>query len=229
MNHLNDIVRLLQRQTRAAMAEYEGHPTGARLLQGTLSKEEYLGWLIQVYKYVSHSSRFLSTAAAALGATYAETSELLYKKAADEAGHEAWAEADAIALGLDRAVVRSTPTAPATAAYLAWNEFMVQEHPIAFLGTAFVLESISRERASTAAQNLCTHSGIEGIRGAVSFLVKHGEADVGHVDELLQAVGKVMDVGALAKVALSAQVTTVLQPAFVVPLSHPANSQGALS
>lgn len=229
MNRPDDIVGQLQRQTRAAVAEYEGHPAGARLLRGRLSKDEYLGWLIQVHKYVSHSSRFLSTAAAALRDRDAHISELLDQKAADEAGHEDWAEADAVALGLDRSVIRSTPVAPATAAYLAWNEFMVQSHPIAFLGTAFVLESISRERAATAARNLCMHSGIAGIQGAVSFLLKHGESDVAHVDELLEAVGKIADVGALAKVALAAQVVTVLQPGFVVPLSLPASAVGPLS
>jgi pyrroloquinoline quinone (PQQ) biosynthesis protein C len=78
------------------------------------------------------------------------------------------------------------------AAYNAWTKYAASSpFPIAYLGVAYVLENLAVERAAAAANALRKSGRIANIAAAVSFLVGHGVADVGHVAELEDVLERV--------------------------------------
>jgi pyrroloquinoline quinone (PQQ) biosynthesis protein C len=114
-----------------------------------------------------------------------EFAEILALKASQEASHELWALADAMALGESEEAVITAPPSLVGNLYIAWNQFIVEgPTPIAFLGTAYTLERLSIERGAVAVSNLRAHSTIPGIQQALTFLEGHAYEDLSHTDLL---------------------------------------------
>jgi pyrroloquinoline quinone (PQQ) biosynthesis protein C len=137
--------------------------------------------------------------------------ELLVQKAGEETGHERWLLADLRNLGWSAERVEATPLAPAVAAYVAWNRFTTEAgSPTAFLGTAYVLESLSVVRAGVAVEALLARGTIPNIRKAVTFLRGHAGADIEHIAELAAVLRSLTDPEEQRAVVLSARTTRAL-------------------
>jgi len=171
---------------QALLDDIAAHPFGRRLLQGKITKKEYVAFLVQSYLYVVHTRPLLRRAGERLAQQGREQLATLYsKKAEEESGHEQWVLNDLQAIGENPDIVHHTKKAPSVAAYLAWNSFTVEHgSPVAFLGTAYVLESGGAIGVGSIVKNLVEHSGIRGIERGVQFLQGHADADVEHVSHL---------------------------------------------
>jgi len=171
---------------RALLDDIDAHPFGRRLLQGNITQKEYVAFLVQSYLYVVHTRPLLRRAGERLAREGRKQLATLYvQKAEEENGHEAWVLDDLQAIGENPDIVRHTKPAPGVAAYIAWNSFTVDHgSPVAFLGTAYVLESGGAIRVSSIVKNLVAHSGIRGIECGVRFLQGHADADIEHVSQL---------------------------------------------
>lgn len=183
-----NLIQDLDQTTRGLLRDLDAEPFAARLLAGAVTTDEYASFLVQTYLYVRHTRPLLRSAARRLlsdAAARPDLAELFQRKADEEDGHERWALADLCAIGRDEGEARCATPTPAVAAYIAWNAFTVASgSPVAFLGTAYVLEALSVARAAETAKNLVAQSGIPGIERAVTFLRGHADADTDHVEQL---------------------------------------------
>lgn len=157
------------------------------LFDGTATKELYIAFLQETWHYVRFTSGTLLLAGERLSklGQHGWLAEVLIEKAEEEQGHDLWALADLAALGTTERQVKETSPSPPVAAYNAWTSFVATSpFPIAYLGVAYALENLAVQRASKAADALRKTGRIPNIANAVSYLVGHGEADIGHVAEL---------------------------------------------
>lgn len=184
-----NLISELNHTTLGLLQDLGGEPFAQRLLAGAITADEYASFLAQTYLYVRYTRPLLRLAARRLSerADRPELAALFQQKADEEDGHEQWALADLVAIGRDADEARRASPTPAVAAYIAWNSFTVEcGSPVAFLGTAYVLEALSAARAAETAKNLVAESGIPGIERAVVFLRGHADADTSHVEHLGQ-------------------------------------------
>ena len=216
------LVEELERETRRLTCWLRANAAARRILDGTTDLAGYVQFLSQTYHYVRWTRPLLARAGEQLRrlGRYPALAELFAVKAREEAGHEQWALADLRALGRDPAAIANEPPTAAVSAYLAWNRFTVESaSPVAFLGTAYVLEGLSVHCGEEAVRNLCRNSTIPGIAGAVSFVRGHAGADVDHMEQLRSLFSQVLGTRDRTAVLLSARVTrTLYQGLFAYPV-----------
>lgn len=208
-----DVVTMLEQESRELIGWLDAHPRARRLFEGTMDAGEYAAFLVQTYHYVRWTTPLLALAGARMQhlGLHPQLAELLVQKASEEKGHEKWVQADLRALGWDAGVVERVGPSAAVAAYVAWNRFTAEAgSPTAFLGTAYVLESLSVQRAGLAAERLVLRGAIPGIHRAVTFLRGHADADGDHVGELAAVLRGLKSPAEQEALVLSARTTRVL-------------------
>jgi thiaminase len=176
-----DLIYQLDQEFQKLLTALDNNPIARRLYEGNPIGTEYEDFLIQVYKYVLNTSPFLARAAEVLVSRnqHPELAYLCAHKAIEE-DHAEWPLADLNELGVSKDVVDRTPPAVGVAIYNNWHISMIEKSPLVILGTAYMLESLSVQRAGKTARNLTERSGIRAVR----FLTGHDEADGGHVSQL---------------------------------------------
>ncbi len=210
MNSFVESLDLTVSELLGALAE---HPKARRLQEGDVSTEEYAAFLEQTYLYVRQTRPLLRRAGERLAAMRRAPSlaRLFLLKADEEEGHEKWVLADLAAIDRPMDERRLPQPCTAVAAYIAWNHFQVEAGwPLGFLGTAYVLESLSYARAGTTADNLVKKNCIPGIEQGVRFLKGHADADEHHLEMLRRVLGVVSLPSDREAIALSAEVTAAL-------------------
>jgi thiaminase len=210
-----DLITTLENESRELIHQLDAHPQVRQLFEGTLDAQAYTHYLVQTYHYVRWTMPMLALAGRrmTMQGRHPALASLLLHKAKEETGHERWLLADLHNLGWSTEAVERTPRCSAVDAYVAWNRFTAEAgSPIAFLGTAYVLEALSASRAGAAARNLLERGRIPGIRRAVTFLRGHGDADEGHVAELTSLLGALIDREEQEALLLSARTTRALYP-----------------
>jgi hypothetical protein len=210
---MNSLVETLDSAVAGLLDALDEQPTARRLLAGNVDIDEYAVFLEQTYLYVRHTRPLLRRAGQRLGALRraAPLAQLFLQKADEEDGHEKWVLADLDAI--NRSIDERRPPLPshAVAAYIAWNHFQVEAgSPLGFLGTAYVLESLSRACAGMTVKNLITKNHIPGIAHGVRFLKGHADADDDHREVLRCALGVISLPSDREAIALSAAVTATL-------------------
>lgn len=210
---MNTLVETLDLSVGDLLESLDEHPMAKRLQAGEVTIDEYVAFLEQTYLYVRQTRPLLRRAGERLldMRRAPALARLFLQKADEEEGHETWILEDLAAIGraLDE---RPAPTpSTAVAAYLAWNHFQVEAGwPLGFLGTAYVLESLSDARARVTAENLVKKNRIPGIAGGVKFLQGHADADEHHMSMLRRVLSVVSLPADQEAIALSAAVTTSL-------------------
>ena len=121
---------------------------------------------------------------------------------------------DLRALGANPEVIKATAVPNAVQAYVQWSLILAQEGSPAYLGAAYALEFLAMHRAKIAVDNLCARKLINNIECSVSFLTGHGEADVDHVAQLGDCLGRIEDDRDHDDIALSAAMMRSLYPRF---------------
>jgi hypothetical protein len=221
---LDDFVRTLEHDSRAWIDGI--HPSSylGRILHGDASLDEYTRFLVVTYRYVGWSGVLLAATAEGVqrGGRYPWLLGVLNAKAREEGSHDRWALSDLKALGRGATVAKTKPIPTAVDAYVQWSLTLAQDGSPAFLGAAYTLEFISMHRAKVTAENLCARAAIPNIQNAVSFLEGHGDADVGHIEEMNGLLRSITDPEDQAAILLSAAVMRTLYPRFFQPGAPPA-------
>ncbi|MCP3139291.1 iron-containing redox enzyme family protein [Pyxidicoccus xibeiensis] len=215
-----ELIRNLEQEAKSLVTALDVHPEARRLFEGTADAEQYAGYLVQTYHYVRWTAPLLGLAGRRmlrLG-RHPMLAELLVQKSREESGHERWLLADLRALGWSQERVEATPACAAVRAYVNWNRFTAEAGmPTAFLGTAYMLEHLSVERAGLAAERLVARGAIPNVRRAVTFLRGHAGADGDHVAELASVLSRLEDPAEQEALLLSARTTRALYPALFTP------------
>lgn len=181
--YMGDFVEVLE----SAVAPWRARMLDAQffrsLKDGTLRREHYARFLVEIYHYVKHSTRLLAAAAARLGPEKHRLFARFAEHMQEEAGHDQWALSDLEALGIAPARVVATTPLPATDAMVGYQYYAI-EHlgPISILGYIYALETLGSGASASVAEALKRVLGVGD--NAVTFLLGHGEADVGHVEKL---------------------------------------------
>ncbi|MFP2897135.1 iron-containing redox enzyme family protein [Corallococcus sp. 4LFB] len=207
----------LRHEARMLVRELDATPGARRLFEGRIRQDDYAHYLIQTYQYVRWSTEFLTESGERMKREGQHTAlaDLLLQKSREENGHERWLLQDLAALGWTQERVERAPVCSAVRAYVEWNRFTTLSGvPTAFLGTAYVLEFLSVNRAPGAVDRLIADSGIPNIHKAVLFLRGHGAADGDHVAELESVLRTLTSPEEQDALLLSARTTRALFPRF---------------
>jgi thiaminase len=170
----------IQRQKNMFIFELDRDPFFGRVFTGTISRIELVTLLQQSIHYVKHSATLLDVG----GQNAAGSKDILCRKADEERGHEAWAVADLLRLGVRKEQILRSRPAPAVARYCGYHRRAVKRCGKSFLSTAYLLESLAYERGGMTSENFSKRSRIPGVSRALTFIEKHAVADVQHIRDL---------------------------------------------
>jgi len=208
-------VAALEHEARSLLTTLDAHPAARRLFEGRIHAAGYAHYLVQTYHYVRWTTPLLAEAGHRLKqqGRHPLLAALLLQKANEERGHEKWLLADLKHLGWSAAQVEGVAPNPAVRAYVAWNRYTTcAGMPMAFLGTAYVLEYLSVQRAQATVARLLAANTIPNIHRAVTFLRGHGDADGDHVAGLTSLLSTLTAQDEQAALLLSARTTRALYP-----------------
>jgi pyrroloquinoline quinone (PQQ) biosynthesis protein C len=224
-----DWMDALEYEARTLVEELDVHPVARHLFEGSIGAGSYAHYLVQTYHYVRWTTPLLAEAGHRMKrlGRLPLLAELLLQKALEERGHERWLLADLKNLGWSAERVEGAERSPAVNAYIAWNRYTtLSGAPTAFLGTAYVLEYLSAQRASRTVGRLLAANAIPNIHKAVTFLRGHGNADGDHAAELVSVLRSLTDQEEQSALLLSAHTTRALYPGFFSEevVQHPART-----
>lgn len=214
MSH--DYVSILERESSALVDSIDRDPVIGSVIRGDASRETYVRFLVGTYHYLRWSGPLLAETAEGLrrSGRCPWLLAIVDAKTAEESPHDGWVLDDLRTCGVNVELVKAQPAPRAVEAYVQWSRTLSDEGSPAFLGAAYMLELMSMRRANMAAGNLRARKAIPNIEGAVSFLEGHGDADVGHIEELTAMLRLLTDPEDQAAIVLSAAVLRTLYPRF---------------
>jgi pyrroloquinoline quinone (PQQ) biosynthesis protein C len=152
----------------------------------------YPAFLVETYHYVKHSCDLMRQAYQGIEPGRRALRGFIEQHIGEEAGHEVWLLDDLERLGFDRdEVVRSEPlseTVDMIGAQLYVMRFM---RPAGLLGYVYLMESTPPN--ATFLRALADAYGLDP--GAMTFLLRHGEADIVHREELSNVLDTLIEPG----------------------------------
>jgi len=184
--------QLLQNETATAREHLLEAPVINKAISGTITHDEYLGFLTQAYHHVKHTVPLLMAA----GARLLEDKEWLRIAIAEyieeEIGHQEWILNDIAACGGDKEAVRQSQPAIETELMVAYAYDMIARvNPIGFFGMVHVLEGTSVTTADLAASGI--QKTLKLPDEAFSYLRSHGSLDQEHVKFFEELMNKIND------------------------------------
>ena len=170
--------RLIE-QSAAARAAFQALPILGEAVQGRVSREDYIAFLVQAYHHVRHTTPLLMACGSRLPARLEWLREAIAEYIEEEVGHQEWILDDLQALGVPRTAVINAGPSPATELMVAYAYDTIHRgNPVGFFGMVLVLEGTSVALATRAADV------IEGTLGlpkkAFRYLRSHGSLDIEH-------------------------------------------------
>ena len=170
----------LQTETELARAGLLTAPIINKALSGTITLDEYIGFLTQAYHHVKHTIPLLM----AVGARVPEEKEWLRTAIAEyieeELGHQEWILNDIAVCGADKEAVRNSNPAYATEIMVAYAYDLANRvNPLGFFGMVHVLEGTSITTADKAASGI--QKALNLPEEAFTYLRSHGALDIEHV------------------------------------------------
>lgn len=178
---MEDLVLLQQRTIERILAT----PIARGILSGDPDRNQYVGYLVNVFHYAKHSAQVISLAGSRCVERAPTLASYYFEHAGEELGHERWALSDLADLGVtEQAVLESSP-APSCAAMIGLEYFTAGHgNPVALLGWMRVLESLGDELGHKIADRIDAGMGPAKHGKASSFLRGHGDADRDHIKEI---------------------------------------------
>ena len=180
-----------------------------RLLDGDFTAAHYASLLREIYFYARESPPFFAAILIHLRGAQRSYIKKMLQHASSETGHDELALADFRALGINTDNIPNERPLPATSAMIGFSFYLIQYlNPVSYLGFVFHLEYLP------------THFGQKYVQGflqagvpmdAMSFLLEHNEADVGHNLLMADYVGNLLlNQRDVDDTIYAMQVTTVL-------------------
>jgi pyrroloquinoline quinone (PQQ) biosynthesis protein C len=189
---MSDFYSRLLGETEAARREFLSIPLLQQALEGAISRETYLAFLVEAYHHVKHTTPLLMACGARLPESMEWLREAIGEYIEEEMGHQEWILNDIAALGADKeAVRRGTPSVETELMVsYAWDTIQ-RRNPAGFFGMVLVLEGTSVALAIRAADAI--ESSLQLPAAAFSYLRSHGSLDVEHVDFYQRLMNRVAD------------------------------------
>lgn len=175
-NYQRLLVTTSQEQKRLLSA-----PVLTDVLTGNFTLGTYQKFLFNAYHHV----RFTVPLMMATGARITPERNLLTAAIKEyineEYGHEHWIVQDLQACGVSKSDVYASQPSQAVEVMVAYvRDYISSVHPLGFLGMVHVLEGTSTALATQTAG--LVQSKLQLPDAAFSYLLSHGDLDVGHVD-----------------------------------------------
>jgi len=149
-------------------------------LAGRIERDDYVAFLQQAYHHVRHTVPLLMACGARLPARLEWLRAAIGEYIEEEMGHQEWVLDDIAACGVDRAQAAASSPSLATELMVSYAYDTIQRgNPVGFFGMVLVLEGTSVALATRAATTIESALGLP--RNAFSYLLSHGDLDVGHV------------------------------------------------
>ena len=182
----------LQENTRKAQAHLMSAPIIARCFSGNITRDDYVGFLLQAYHHVKHTVPLLM----GVGARLPESKEWLREAVAEyieeEVGHQEWVLNDIAACGYDKEAARRSQPHQSTELMVAYAWDMVNRvNPLGFFGMVHVLEGTSILLADKAAASI--GGALQLPPKAFSYLRSHGSLDQDHVKFFATLMDRIVD------------------------------------
>ncbi len=152
---------------------------------GNISKATYIAFLTQAYHHVKHTTPLLMACGGRLSGDYEWLRTAIGEYIEEEMGHQEWVLNDIATCGADKEAVRNSTQIDTAASHetemmVAYAYDMINRvNPVGFFGMVLVLEGTSTAVATQAGETLMTSLNLP--KKAFSYLLSHGDLDVGHV------------------------------------------------
>jgi pyrroloquinoline quinone (PQQ) biosynthesis protein C len=174
-------------------------PVIGQALQGQITRETYLAFLVQAYHHVRHTVPLMMAVGSRLPDRIAWLRDDVLHYLEEEHGHDEWILNDIAAAGGDRdGAAQSTPNV-ATDAMVAYAYDMVtRRNPVGFFGMVHVLEGTSASLALHAADAIA--ASLKLPARAFTYLRSHGQLDQEHTQHLAGILDRLDDTGDRAAV-----------------------------
>ncbi|WP_428819212.1 TenA family transcriptional regulator [Microbulbifer sp. MCCC 1A16149] len=171
----------LQQQTEDARLSLLNVPLIQRGARGEIELPEYVAFLTEAYHHVKHTVPLMMACGSRLGDHQEWLREALAEYIEEETGHQEWILNDIAACGADAEAVRHSRPNLSTELMVAYAyDSIARGNPVSFFGMVNVLEGTSIALATSAARAIQT--SLELPNKAFSYLLSHGDLDIGHVD-----------------------------------------------
>lgn len=169
-------------------------PLIGQALEGRISRELYVAFLVQAYHHVRHTVPLMMAVGARLPERVAWLRQDVLHYLEEENGHDEWILNDIAAAGADReAAARSTPSI-ATESMVAYAYDMIaRRNPVGFFGMVHVLEGTSAALALRAADAIS--ASLQLPARAFTYLRSHGQLDQEHTQHLAGILDRLEDGG----------------------------------
>jgi len=182
---LSDLSTLRNRTRERVMS----HSLISRVHRRRLEKEQYAGYLSDVYHYAKHSSQVIASAGVRLVSSNRPLAEYLFQHATEEVGHDEWAKSDLRDLGWCESQIEASPPSEMCERMIALEYFYAcHSNPVGLFGWMYVLECLGGDIGGGLARAVDEALGLQG-RGTY-FLRGHGEADADHSMALFDVIGR---------------------------------------
>ncbi len=173
-------------------------------LAGKIDQADYVAFLKQAYHHVRHTVPLLMACGARLPARLEWLRTAIGEYIEEEMGHHEWVLDDIAGCGEDRAAAAASAPSLATELMVSYAYDTIHRgNPVGFFGMVLVLEGTSVALATRAANTLQSSLGLP--RNAFSYLLSHGDLDVGHVDFFRGLMDRLDDAGDRAAVIHAAR------------------------
>ena len=166
----------------------------APLVEGSVTRDQYVKFMKQVYYFSRETPRFLSCAAVRFPESCERLRKWLLAHASEEAGHHLLALHDIRALGDAEDLETGAALLVPTAGLVGWiYRTALLGDPLGVLGVSFIFEDLGARAGGTISRAL-QKAGIP--RAACTYVSVHGEVDHGHNDEITKALQQAIAAGA---------------------------------
>ena len=182
----------LQQQTDEARQSLLSVPLIQRGARGDLTLDEYVAFLSQAYHHVKHTVPLMMACGSRLTDKQEWLREAIAEYIEEETGHQEWILNDIAACGADAEAVRNSTPNLSTELMVAYAyDTIARGNPLGFFGMVNVLEGTSITLATNAARAIQT--SLDLPNKAFSYLLSHGDLDIGHVDFFKGLMNRIED------------------------------------
>ncbi len=178
--NLSDLLDLI---TRQSCEDIEALPQMQAMLSGTLTKDHYIGFLMNLYPIVSHFCPTMAFAAGLCADRYDVVRSYLYDHIFEEREHEHLVLADLRAFDVDVSGIPARIPELPVQAMLAYNYHHATVNPVHVLGMIYVLEVLAFLYGGRVAQSISVSMGRKVDEG-FTFLDSHAQLDEDHTAKL---------------------------------------------
>jgi pyrroloquinoline quinone (PQQ) biosynthesis protein C len=185
-------IRLLE-ETDRSRRMLEAQQVVQDMLNGEMTKEAYVRFLMDLYHVVLHFCPIMAAAASRCPDDFKAVRYHLYHNIDEEKGHEELVLADLKTFGVERDKVVATPPSFPIQAMLAYNYHSSERiHPCCVLGMLYVLEIISSVYGGQVSASIA-----EGLKMPLpegfTFLDSHASMDLDHMANLRALLETIQD------------------------------------